>query len=82
MPYTLLYDSQKSKAKEKNKPHINKHLKINVVSHLVVDTIRSNWVVRDVLHVCIPEIQSSIKQRCCYTPDHWMLIALYIMQLV
>jgi hypothetical protein len=76
MLYTLLHDSQKCKVKQKNKPHINKRLEINVVSHLVVDTTDSDWVVGDVLHICIPEGQSSVKQSC-YIPDHWMLIALY-----
>jgi len=62
--------------------HVNKGLERQIVSHLIIDSVRSDWVVRNIFHVCISKVECSIKNRGGDAVDTRVLFSLDFMQLV
>lgn len=65
-----------------NTTHVNEGLKRQIVSHLVIDSVSSDWVVRDIFHICLPEVESSIEKRGGDRVDTRVLLSLDFMQVV
>jgi len=62
--------------------HINECLERQVVCHFLIDPIRSDRVIRNVFHICIPKIQGSVEQSCSNRLDVWVLFSLNLMKVV
>lgn len=60
--------------------HVNERFELRVVRHLVVNSIGSNWVVRDVLHVSLAEVEDRIVHSSCDATDLWMFLALDLVE--
>ena len=86
VPDTLLQTSSahasKPISRQKKQPYIYKRLKRRVRRHLVVDPICRNRVIRNILHICLSEIQRCIEYCRTDTPDDGVLLSLDVMELL
>ena len=62
--------------------YINELLKLQIIGHLIVDPIRGNRVIWNILQICVPEIQNRIVHRRGDAPDNWVFLSLDLEELI
>lgn len=62
--------------------YLDEILKLRVIGHLIVDSIRGDRVVRNIFQICVPEIQNRIVHRRGNAPDGRMFLSLNLEELV
>ena len=65
----------------KQQTYIDEGLERWIDDHFVVNPIGRNWIVRDVLHVCVSELQGSVEHGRSDASNDWMLLPLDLMEL-
>ena len=62
--------------------YVHEALELRIVRHLIVDPVRCDWVIRDVLHVRLPEVKHGIVDRSGNASNDGVLVALGLVQLL
>jgi hypothetical protein len=57
-------------------------LKLRVIFHLIIDPIRRDGVIRNILQIRVPEVQNRIIHRSSDAPDDRMLLSLDLEELI
>lgn len=62
--------------------HLSEVLKPWVIGHLIFDPILRNRIIRNILQICVPEVQNRIMDCRRDAPDDRMLLSLNLEELV
>lgn len=62
--------------------YVDESFEGQIVRHLVIYPVRCNGIVRDILHISVPEVQGGIEHSSGDTTNMGMLLALDFMKVV